>query len=100
MNQSAYYPSVRLAVAGYVTLVLLAWIGFVPGATPSLQFTGEHPVRILITTLCALLILLTLAPVLGRGPAHMRWLALLLCLFPALIMAMTGLWTSLTVLFR
>jgi hypothetical protein len=81
-----------LVVAGSASLVLLAWIGFVPGSIPFiLRSSAGHPVRILITALFALLILLALAPVLGRGPARMRWLALLLCIFPALALGVAGL---------
>ena len=92
MNESAHSPAVRLVVAGSASLILLAWIGFVPGSIPFIVRSSDgHPVRILITALFALLIILALAPILGRGPAGMRWLALLLCLFPALALSVAGL---------
>jgi len=96
VNPSGHLPSVRLAGAGLLSMALLAWIGFVPGSTPSLpDFTCNHPVRIVISTLFALFILVTLAPVLGRGPKPLRWLALLLCLFPFVVLGVTGFWLDL-----
>ena len=95
MNKSAHIPSVRFAAVGFASLALLAWIGFVPGSMPStIRFTADHPVRMIITANFAFFILVPLAPLLWRGPACVRWLALLLSLFPALTLGVTSLWLT------
>jgi hypothetical protein len=95
MNKSAHIPSVQLVAVGFASLALLAWIGFVPGSIPStLRFTVDHPVRMMITSNLAFLILVPLVPLLWRGPAHVRWLALLLSLFPTLALGVTSLWLT------
>jgi hypothetical protein len=88
-------PSVRLVAVGFASLLLLAWIGFVPGSIPSaLRLTVEHPGRMMVTANFAFLVLVPLLPLLWRGPWIVRWLALLLSIFPALALGVTGLWLS------
>ena len=94
MNKSEYFPSVRLAVAGYASLALLAWIGFVPGCVPPLlpRTSPVYPVAVVITALIAVFILAILTPVVWRGPVRDRWLALLVAVFPFFTALWLGVW--------
>jgi hypothetical protein len=96
MNKSEHFPSVRLAVAGYVSLVLLAWIGFAPGCLPPIfsRYGPAHPVPVVVTAAISLFILVILTPVVWRGPSRDRWLALWLAVFPFLAFGVTALWLS------
>ncbi len=92
VNQKpAHYPIARLAVAGYVILALLAWIGFVPGSFPSPNYLHDQVelVPTLVTATISLLVIAILAPVLWRGPNQSRWLAAMLSILPAAIFAIS-----------
>ena len=80
-------------MAGYASLALLAWIGFVPGSLPEFfsRFMWGNPVVVLITAAISLFILVILAPVFRQGPARERWLAALLAVFPLAAFCLTGL---------
>src|SRR5207249_8584682 len=94
MEKLAHFPSVRLATAGFASVLLLAWLGFVPDASP-LQADPKartYPLAMLCTALLALSILVVLAPVFRRGPGRDRWLAALATVFPLLAFLVTLLW--------
>jgi hypothetical protein len=97
MNKSEHFPSVRLAVAGYASLSLLAWIGFVPGCVPPFLFRTSpvHAVPVVVTALVSLFILVILTPVVRHGPGRDRWLALLLAVFPFFTALWLGVWAIL-----
>lgn len=87
-GSTVLFPNVRLAVAGYGTLILLAWIGFMPHSMPLysqsrglLDIVGDFGTVVL--SLCTQVILV---PVLWRGKWRDRWLAILLSVFPMLLM--------------
>jgi hypothetical protein len=88
-QKSEHYPIARLVVAGYVSLALLAWIGFVPGSFPPLLdgLSRVELVPTLISATISLLVIAILVPVIWRGPAGSRWLAAMLSIFPVLIFA-------------
>ena len=94
MNKSEHFPSVRLAVAGYMSLALLAWIGFMPGCLPPIShlFGRVNPVATTVTAAISLFTLVILAPVVWHGPRRDRWLALLLAVFPFLAFGVTAWW--------
>jgi flagellar biosynthesis protein FliR len=94
VHKTTHLPTVRLALAGYASLALLAWIGFVPSGLPAIfrRYGSEHPVPMLVSATISLLILVCLAPVLWRGPRRDRWLAVLLLVFPTLVFGVTTLW--------
>jgi hypothetical protein len=77
------FPGVRLAVAGFSTLLLLLWIAI---AKPFPSYVPMHPVTLLVTTAIALFILVIVAPVVRHGPGNNRWLALLIAIFPVLVL--------------
>jgi hypothetical protein len=94
MNDTDHFPSVRLAAAGCLSLLLLLWIGFWGDASWPMLISGRHgvgidasPFSFAVATGLALLILLILIPVLWRGPARDRWLAALLAVFPLSLFA-------------
>jgi hypothetical protein len=93
MKQSTHFPSVRLAAAGYGSVLLLAWITFVPGSFPPLmaRHLPVYPPAFLVTAAISLLILVVLAPVVWHGPGRDRALALLAGLFPLLVFAVVAL---------
>jgi hypothetical protein len=93
-KQATHFPTMRLAVAGYTSLALLAWIGFVPASVPDIfdRYDSGHPVAMLGSAAISLFILVTLAPVFWRGPGRDRWLAALLSAFPVLVFGVTALW--------
>lgn len=89
IQRPVHYPIARLAVAGYVTLAMLAWIGFVPGSFPPI-LGGSGRVEVvpaLVTATISLLVITILVPVLWRGPARSRWMAAMLAVFPVLMFA-------------
>src|SRR6185503_20961910 len=94
VNKTTHLPTVRLALAGYASLALLAWIGFVPSGFPAIfrRYGAERPVPILVSAAISLLVLVCLVPVLWRGPRRDRWLAVLLLVFPTFIFGITALW--------
>src|SRR5256885_2307011 len=94
MSRSAHFPSVRLATAGYLSLLLLTWLAVVPTAFPPLdsRHADTLPVPTIVSAGVSLLILVILAPVFWHGPWRNRWLAVLPALFPALTFAVTALW--------
>src|SRR5262245_21050350 len=84
-----HFPMARLAVAGYVSLALLAWIEIVPESFPPL-LNGASQVELvpaLLSVTISLLVIAILVPVIWRGPAGSRWLAVMLSIFPVLIFA-------------
>ena len=87
VKKVAHFPSVRLALAGFGSLLLLSWVAFVPEASPLDLHPREktYPLAILGTTLVALCILVLLGPVFHRGPRRDRWLAALVTVFPLLV---------------
>jgi hypothetical protein len=93
MDKVNHFPSVRLAAAGYASVVLLAWIGFVPGAFLPVDMRDAE-IRILpaIVSACfSLFILVILCPVFWFGPARDRWLGSIAALLPGLVFVVTGL---------
>jgi len=94
MNKPAHFPSVRLVVAGLGSVFLLAWLAFIPGASPLEADPREkiYPVGIVCTVLLALCILVVLGPVFWHGPCRDRWLAVLVTVFPLLTFIGTLLW--------
>lgn len=86
MNKLAHFPSVRLATAGYASVVLLAWLGFAPGSSPNLfpRYDDARPIPILVSAAISLFALVVLVPVFWHGPSRNRWLAALAALFPGL----------------
>ena len=95
MNKSEHFPSVRLAVAGYMSLALLAWIGFMPGCFPPISLlVGQrvYPLAGVVTGSISFAILVILAPVVWNGPQRDRWLGLLLAVFPFLAFGVIAWW--------
>jgi hypothetical protein len=94
MNKQAHFPSVRLAAAGIISVLLLAWLAFVPRASPFQADVNAktYPVALLGTSLLSLANLTVLAPVLWHGPGRDRWLAMLVSVFPLLTFGVTLLW--------
>jgi hypothetical protein len=92
-QKSEHYPIARLAVAGHVSLALLAWIGFVPGSFPPLLdgLSRVELVPALLSATISLLVIAILVPVIWRGPAGSRWLAAMLSIFPVMIFAIATL---------
>ncbi len=89
----SHFPSVRLATAGFASLVLLAWLTFVPGTLPPMLSLGvQHLMPILASAGLSLIILVILVPVFWRGPRRDRWLAALVSVFPMLVFGVTALW--------
>ena len=94
MKKLAHFPSVRLATAGFASMLLLAWLGFIPDGSPlqaDPKATG-YPVAMLCTALLALSNLVVLAPVFRHGPSRDRWLAALATVFPLVAFLVTLLW--------
>jgi hypothetical protein len=93
MDKLKHFPSVRLVAAGYASVVLLAWIGFVPGSF--LQAPVRDAQVSLIPTAVSgclsLLILVVLCPVFWLGSARDRWLASIAALLPTSVFVVTGL---------
>ncbi len=92
------FSGVRLAAAGCLCLVLLAWVGFVDGSWQSAFIRSVHPhpdpldsVGALITGSISLLIFAVLFPVAYRGQTADRWLAALLAVVPSSIFLLTAL---------
>jgi hypothetical protein len=94
MNRPDHFPTLRLTVAGVVSLVLLGWIGLVPGSLPPLlsQYGRSSPLAVLVTDSVASFIVITLLPILWQGPARDRWLALLLIVGPLLVVGLGTVW--------
>ena len=96
MNRSDHFPSIRLAAAGFLSLLLLGWVGVCCQDSWSI-FTytrhaiDEEPFSLIVTVGLALSILLILIPVLWRGPGIDRWLAALLTVFPLSLFAVAAL---------
>ena len=83
----------RLAFAGLASLFLLAWIGFVPSGFPEMsnRYGRENPLASLGSASIAIIILVTLVPVLWRGRLGDRCLAALLAIFPLVVLAVIAL---------
>ena len=99
MNTSAPFPAVRLLAAGFLTLLLVIWVGFQKGALlPDIRLLqrGEFGSlgRLIVTANLAVFILLILFPVGWRGPRGSRSLALLLAVFPLLTLLLTAAWPA------
>jgi hypothetical protein len=93
MHPMRTFPSVTFAIVTYAAVALLIWIGFVPGSTPStFRSSPEYPSRIMIFAGLSLLILATLVPVLWRSTGTVRRVSVLFSLFPALVLALAGVW--------
>jgi hypothetical protein len=78
MNRPDHFPTLRLTVAGVVSLVLLGWIGLVPGSLPPLlsQYGRSSPLAVLVTDSVASFIVITLfGPLLvvGLGTVWLVW---------------------------
>src|SRR5262245_16430617 len=86
-TSKSVFASVRLAIAGYVSVALLIWIGFVPGAVVPL-FSQYAPglFAALGSAGLSTLILVILFPVYFRGTGRDRWLAGLISAFPLIIL--------------
>jgi len=87
MKDREHFPSVRLASAGFLSLLLLSWVGFGVNSSWQLFISPRHgshndPLSLAVAVGLSLLILTILIPVLWRGPRHDRWLAALLAIFP------------------
>jgi hypothetical protein len=94
MNDPAHFPAVRLATAGYASVVLLAWVGFGSGNFPNpfSRYDVVRPFPALISAAASLFIVVVLVPVFWHGPSRNRWLAALVVPFPAFIFLSAGLW--------
>jgi hypothetical protein len=92
MKSSDHFPSIRLAAAGCLSLLLLGWVGlwcqdFWRPFVSIQHEIDENLFSLTVTAGLALSILLILIPVLWRGPGADRWLALLLTFFPLSLFA-------------
>jgi hypothetical protein len=92
MNRPDHFPSIRLAAAGCLSLLLLFWVGLWDDASWRLFISVDHgfdqePYWLALTVGLAISILIILIPVLWRGPVGDRWLAALLAVFPLSLFA-------------
>jgi hypothetical protein len=94
MNHSDHFPSIRLAAAGGLSLLLMGWVGiwdqdfwriFV-----SSRIIDEDPLSFTVTVGLAFSILVILIPILWRGSGGDRWLAVLLTFFPLSLFAVAA----------
>jgi hypothetical protein len=95
MKANDDFPSIRLAAAGFVSLLLLGWVGvWYQDFWSVFNFTrhaiDEEPFSLTVTVGLALSILLILIPVLWRGAGMDRWLAVLLTFFPLSLFAVAA----------
>src|SRR5262245_54588937 len=102
MNKLKHLPSVRLAASGCVSLVLLAWIGFMPLWLPPVTSLFDRVCLIAVAVAAGLsaAVLAILAPVVWHGPRRDRWLALLLAPFPLLVFSVTSWWLGAWTVYR
>ena len=102
MAMNEQFPAARLAVAGYASLGLLAWIAFMPGSLPPIffRFGRASSAAIIVTATISLFIIVILTPVLWSGPRGNRWLAVLVILFPFITLSVAGLWLGVRAVLR
>lgn len=81
---------------GCLTLVWLVWIGFMPSSLPPSvpDFSRQYPVTVVMTAAFSLFLLVSIAPLVWRGPRRVRWLALSLTVVPFLVFGFTALWLA------
>lgn len=95
MNTREQVPgSIRLLVAGIASLLLLTWTLIGRGLPPLIVPPGltVSPWPILITALMATAILVILCPVVFRGKPGVRWVSIMLGVFPFLVLSVIVLW--------
>lgn len=80
-------PSVRLATAGWLSLLVLAWVAFAPDAMP-VSDPRRGSIEAFVSAGLAMMPLIVLVPVLWHGPSRDRWLALMLSVFPTVLVVL------------
>ena len=88
--------SIRLLIAGVISLLLLGWTLAGPGLPPVIIPSGQSvsPGPVLFTALLATGTLVLLCPVCFRGRSGERWVSVLLGLFPFLVLSWVVLWVA------
>ncbi len=87
MSERKVYSSVRLTVAAVGSLLLLLWLVLGRYFSQSIVLMG--------TVALCVVVLVVLTPVIIRGSRSDSWVALLVALFPALVLASTTVFTLL-----